>query len=77
MRMRNGHARRRTRGHGAPRLGRGREVAGADRGGHAWYWLGMLQEKQGRKAEAKQSFTNANRLMPGDKNITEALKRVR
>ena len=45
--------------------------------GHAWYWLGMLQEKQGKKAEAKQSFTNADRLMPGDKNITEALKRVR
>jgi Tfp pilus assembly protein PilF len=45
--------------------------------GHAWYWLGMLQEKQGRKAEAKQSFTNANKLMPGDKNITEALKRVK
>ncbi len=44
--------------------------------GHAWYWLGMLQEKQGRKADAKQSFTNANRLMPGDKNITEALKRT-
>ena len=44
---------------------------------HAWYWLGTLQEKQGRKAEAKQSFTNANRLLPGDKNITEALKRVK
>lgn len=45
--------------------------------GNAWYWLGMLQEKQGKKGDAKQSFTNANKLMPGDKNITEALKRVR
>jgi tetratricopeptide (TPR) repeat protein len=43
---------------------------------NAWYWLGMLQEKQGRKADARQSFTNAGKLMPGDKNITAALKRV-
>ncbi len=42
----------------------------------AWYWLGMLYEKQGRKADAKQSFTNALKLAPGDKSITEALKRV-
>ncbi|HYO77214.1 MAG TPA: tetratricopeptide repeat protein [Thermoanaerobaculia bacterium] len=42
----------------------------------AWYWLGMLYEKQGRKADAKQSFTNALKLVPEDKNIKEALKRV-
>jgi Tfp pilus assembly protein PilF len=44
---------------------------------HAWYWLGMLQEKHGRKADAKQSYTNASKLMPGDKNISEALKRLK
>ncbi|HEX7708311.1 MAG TPA: tetratricopeptide repeat protein [Thermoanaerobaculia bacterium] len=46
--------------------------------GHAgtWFWLGMLQEKQGRKTEARQSYTNALRLMPDSKNIKEALKRV-
>ncbi|HYK00462.1 MAG TPA: tetratricopeptide repeat protein [Thermoanaerobaculia bacterium] len=42
----------------------------------AWYWLGMLYEKQGRKAEAKQSFSNALKLVPDDKNVKEALKRV-
>lgn len=42
----------------------------------AWYWLGMLYEKHGRKGDAKQSFTNALRLEPEDKNVKEALKRV-
>ncbi|HEX8253022.1 MAG TPA: tetratricopeptide repeat protein [Thermoanaerobaculia bacterium] len=42
----------------------------------AWYWLGMLYEKQGRKADAKQSFLNALKLVPEDKNVKEALKRV-
>jgi tetratricopeptide (TPR) repeat protein len=42
----------------------------------AWYWLGMLYEKQGRKADAKQSFTNALKIFPDDKNVREALKRV-
>jgi tetratricopeptide (TPR) repeat protein len=45
--------------------------------GSTWYVIGLIQEKQGRKAEAKQSFTTANKLMPGDKNITEALKRLK
>jgi tetratricopeptide (TPR) repeat protein len=44
--------------------------------GTAWYWLGMLYEKQGRKVDAKQSFTNALRIFPDDKNVKEALKRV-
>jgi tetratricopeptide (TPR) repeat protein len=42
----------------------------------AWYWLGMLQEKTGRKADAKQSYTNALKLAPTSKDIAEALKRV-
>ena len=42
----------------------------------AWYALGMLYEKQGRKSDAKQSFTNALKLAPHDKGIKEALKRV-
>jgi cytochrome c-type biogenesis protein CcmH/NrfG len=49
-----------------------------DEPGHAssWYWLGMLQEKQGRNTDARQSYTNALRLLPDSKNIKEALKRV-
>ena len=42
----------------------------------AWYWLGTIQEKQGRKAEAKQSYSNANRLAPESQEISDALKRV-
>jgi tetratricopeptide (TPR) repeat protein len=42
----------------------------------AWYWLGMLQEKQGRKADAKASFANALKLMPDQKTFKEALQRV-
>ncbi|MDQ3283080.1 MAG: tetratricopeptide repeat protein [Acidobacteriota bacterium] len=42
----------------------------------AWYWLGMLYEKQGRKADAKQSFLNAQKLAPIDPKVKEALKRV-
>lgn len=42
----------------------------------AWYWLGMIQEKQGKTAEARQSYTNAQRLSPETKDYNEALKRV-
>ncbi len=42
----------------------------------AWYWLGAIQEKEGRKADAKKSYQTALRLMPGARDITEALKRV-
>jgi tetratricopeptide (TPR) repeat protein len=42
----------------------------------AWYALGMIQEKQGKKADAKASFTKALKLFPGDKTLSEALKRV-
>lgn len=42
----------------------------------AWYWLGQLQEKQSRKAEARQSYLNAQKLAPHDKDIKEALKKL-
>jgi tetratricopeptide (TPR) repeat protein len=42
----------------------------------AWCWLGMIQEKQGKKAEARQSYLNAQKLSPESKDITDALKRV-
>jgi tetratricopeptide (TPR) repeat protein len=42
----------------------------------AWYWLGQLQEKQGKKAEARQSYLNAQKLAPGDEDIQAALKKL-
>jgi tetratricopeptide (TPR) repeat protein len=42
----------------------------------AWMILGVIQEKQGKKAEAKTSFNNALKLVPNDKGVKEALKRV-
>lgn len=42
----------------------------------AWYWLGQVQEKQGKKAEARQSYANAQKLAPTSKEIKEALKKV-
>lgn len=42
----------------------------------AWYYLGMIQEKSGRKADAKASYAAAKKLAPESKDITEALKRV-
>ena len=49
-----------------------------EQGGHAvaWMALGVIQEKQGKKAEAKASYTNALKLVPGDKGLKEAVKRV-
>jgi tetratricopeptide (TPR) repeat protein len=51
---------------------------GEDEAPHArtWYWLGIIYEKQGRRAEAKQSFQTSLRLAPGIKEVIEALKRV-
>jgi len=42
----------------------------------AWYWLGLVQEKQGKKKEAKHSYQSALKLAPNEKQIKEALKRV-
>ena len=40
------------------------------------YYLGMIYEKQGKKAEAKQSYAAAVKMNPGAKAFNEALKRV-
>jgi tetratricopeptide (TPR) repeat protein len=42
----------------------------------AWYWLGQTYEKQGRKAQARESYEAARRLTPNAKDVNEALKRV-
>ena len=42
----------------------------------AHYFLGAIYEKQGRKAEAKQSYEAALQLNPALKEASEALKRV-
>ena len=42
----------------------------------AWYWLGMIQEKQGHAADARQSYTKSLELTPDAKDVSEALKRV-
>ena len=43
---------------------------------YAWYFLGMIQEKQGKKSEAKASYATAKKLAPNAKDIAEAFKRV-
>jgi cytochrome c-type biogenesis protein CcmH/NrfG len=42
----------------------------------AWYFLGRIQEKQGKKSDAKHSYGNALKLAPGDDAIKTALKNV-
>jgi cytochrome c-type biogenesis protein CcmH/NrfG len=42
----------------------------------AWYWLGRVQENQGKKNEARQSYQTALKLAPYDGTIKEALKKV-
>jgi len=42
----------------------------------AHYWLGQIFEKQGRKAEARASFSASLKMSPGQKDVAEALKRV-
>jgi len=50
----------------------------SDEPGHhrTHYWLGMLYEKQGKKAEARAEYQAALRLRANQKDVTEALKRV-
>ena len=43
----------------------------------AWYWLGVIEEKTNRKAEAKQAYQTSLRMRPNQKDVSEALKRVR
>lgn len=42
----------------------------------AWYWLGKIQESQGRRSDARTSYLNAQKLAPDDKDIAAAVKRV-
>jgi tetratricopeptide (TPR) repeat protein len=42
----------------------------------AHFWLGALEERAGRKAEAKASYATSLKLNPNQKDVAEALKRV-
>ena len=42
----------------------------------AHFWLGSIYEKQGKKSEAKASYTTSLRINPSQKDAAEALKRV-
>lgn len=42
----------------------------------AYYYLGMIHEKQGKRAEARRSYAEAARFTPSSKTYAEALKRV-
>ena len=42
----------------------------------AWYWLGRIQEQQGKKNDARQSYRNGLKLAPNSKDIKEALKKL-
>lgn len=43
----------------------------------AHYWLGQIHEKQGKRAEARQAYAASLRLNAGQKDVTEAMARVR
>jgi len=42
----------------------------------AYFWLGGIYEKQGRKADAKASYAASLKINPNQKDAGEALKRV-
>lgn len=42
----------------------------------AYFWLGGIYEKQGRKADAKASYAASLKINPNQKDADEALKRV-
>jgi len=42
----------------------------------AWFWLGQIYEKQGKRDAARAAYANAAKLAPGEKEIAAALKRV-
>jgi len=43
---------------------------------NAHHFLGMIYEKQGKLAEARRSYAEALRFVPGSKTFAESLKRV-
>ena len=53
-----------------------RPKAGEPSHAGAWYALGMIQEKTGKRAEARQSYATAAKLNPGSQDMQRALKRV-
>jgi tetratricopeptide (TPR) repeat protein len=42
----------------------------------AWYWLGMLYERQGRTVEAGRSFKRALTMLPEEQIFIDASRRV-
>jgi tetratricopeptide (TPR) repeat protein len=42
----------------------------------AHYWLGAIYERQGKKAEARQSYATSLRLNTSQRDVSEAMKRV-
>ncbi len=42
----------------------------------AWYWLGALYEKQGKKAQAKSSYAASLKINPNQKDAGVAMKRI-
>jgi Tfp pilus assembly protein PilF len=44
--------------------------------GRAYYWLGVIYEKWGRKTEARQNYFAARKLIPHADDVAEALRRV-
>lgn len=43
----------------------------------AWYWLGVIYEKEHRVAEAKASYAESLRLNASQKDVAEAMKALR
>src|SRR6266849_8480416 len=42
----------------------------------AYFWLGGIYEKQGKKAEARQSYATSLRINPRQPDVAEALKKI-
>ena len=42
----------------------------------AYYWLGAIYDKQGKKAEAKSNFAASLKINPNQKDVVAAMKRV-
>jgi len=42
----------------------------------AYYWLGAIYEKQGKKAEAKSNYAASQKINPNQKDVNAAMKRV-
>ena len=40
------------------------------------YWLGLLYEKQGRKADARANYAASLKLNPSSADVKDAMKRV-